>query len=1385
MAEQITHDVVKQAQSMGGPSPIDAPATTTNPSAGDGDAPSESVNQNPKTSEAPSIISTHATSTGTSEVDGDALTSMTNNDDQTHVDGGPNYHKEELVNGDAGETSASEDVLSQQALGDASGGSDTDISRPGSVDPAKERPAGHLRSNSLKKPASFKSVSVTKNFLAKSAASTPPSRPGEKAAPAGLASVPAQLSARPRLVAKSGTGIGNLQRGSLSKINGAGSGPDASKVWNKNQPVPLPPPKQFTDEELKQQFGIHMATRLKADESGKEAKWADIDDDEDDWAPDTVQWMDGTKSTVAAVEDQPPPAGETPPATESPVEEEKPAPAPPSTSQPSTSTSGTKTILKPGAHAQNASTKPALGLKGQSDKPTLVAKPSATAPVKSPWATLPPVDKMPLVQPPMQPPPPRFSQRDHGYESYPASLQPAKEIAPDDFNRSWRDERGNRELFNSHSGRYEPVHETRRGSVRDGSFRQQPSVLQRPSQDGPAEPSAAFQTSRTSADTPSWGRRRNSSNVSGGSGRRMSIDRRGPDVPLMPLNVQRRGSHSMNGPDTAVPGTPRFAQKALNTEAIQPVPEQPASWAQRPSPSLTHAQPVSPYGSVASSGIHDGAVQAAPVPVENAVEVQNRLMREKLERARLAKQQEREREEREEAERKERLRKKLEAMGLTDDSKSKSKEQSPARSIEKSPLKETAAPAPVQSPPKPPVPTSEGEVAQYGMMKVHQPQPVKKQYHSEANTQKSFGRGESAPKPSPSPVKAQTEAASKLATSLTATPPPANNIKRDDRTNKSQPEQSHAAGPVQPPDTQGLSAWSNTSLAQQPRTWSANAGANVWGPPQSKDRALGNGTFDSGYNRAQSRPGQHLPAQAPSVQPAAIGSDTALKASPPQPQVASARPFAQPPMYTQTQTLPSQAASAAPAHGSKMHPPGPIGPPAEKTWGNFAAAIRHDDQETAAKAQNDYDRFGGHTFRPEFRETYTDQQGKTQKTVHQKVGGTAALLNGNLAAEVSRSTAAPEVKPKDEATKPAFTSAAVPSEGPSQSHLQPSGPTARSSRFFPRAQPTANTFDSPPPPETEAHPAFTGDSHHPVVKMPKPSPRVRLPPAAIEAAVAPEAPVSMPTRFRPSHLGARPLALDPEWQARFNSLLEKSSPATASVPGVKGPSPIQPPSHAKASSLAVAPSSKAPLDVREAKVSATVSLPNAPPNGPPKKPFVEDNSSDVVTRTCVEAILLEEREFGSLPIVRLSKVPHLAAHEPAAPSPISRSNSRFPRHVDTTTKSTLSMSDNDSENIDVVIRLPNMKEPITKSIPRKRGRKGPGPKPRRNFTPTNGPSGSTQNPRSRKPSNYQSQGSNSNSNSNSNNATRQSNGGSGWSNNRSTTTQTNSWARRATAPIVH
>jgi hypothetical protein len=51
---------------------------------------------------------------------------------------------------------------------------------------------------------------------------------------------------------------------------------------------------------------------------------------------------------------------------------------------------------------------------------------------------------------------------------------------------------------------------------------------------------------------------------------------------------------------------------------------------------------------------------------------------------------------------------------------------------------------------------------------------------------------------------------------------------------------------------------------------------------------------------------------------------------------------------------------------------------------------------------------------------------------------------------------------------------------------------------------------SPPPPETEYHPAFSGHPCEPVVRIPQPTPRVRLPPPATEPILPAESPVSMP-----------------------------------------------------------------------------------------------------------------------------------------------------------------------------------------------------------------------------------------------------------------------------------
>lgn len=73
------------------------------------------------------------------------------------------------------------EVSADQTAIEGSVGSDTDTSRPLTSDPAnKYQPEGphHARSNSIKKPATFKAVSVTKNFLAKAGTTAAPAVKG-------------------------------------------------------------------------------------------------------------------------------------------------------------------------------------------------------------------------------------------------------------------------------------------------------------------------------------------------------------------------------------------------------------------------------------------------------------------------------------------------------------------------------------------------------------------------------------------------------------------------------------------------------------------------------------------------------------------------------------------------------------------------------------------------------------------------------------------------------------------------------------------------------------------------------------------------------------------------------------------------------------------------------------------------------------------------------------------------------------------------------------------------------------------------------------------------------------------------------------------------------
>lgn len=489
--------------------------------------------------------------------------------------------------------------------------------------------------------------------------------------------------------------------------------------------VPQAPPKQFTDEELKQQYGIHLATRLQADEGGNDAKWADIDD-EDDWAPEAVEWMDGTKSTVVPQEVAPPepqtmqrPAQQQPqapaqrtvlhlaPRTQPPVQEqaapsaapaqeapvsqpEAPAPAPANAVKPilapKRSDSQSMKILKPGAAAIQAK------LNGPSasgtEKPSLKAK-NPAPPQTSPWKPVPKPDSVSAINPPTQAShapaqyAPLASQDARSYEQ--PQQAPARQIAADTFDRSWKEgEGGARELFNSANGRYEPAPEGRRSSVKQDGFRK-PAVLQRQSHNGPspAEPSPAFQ-SRTSAQADGgWGNRRRGSSVSQSSnpaGRRMSMQR----------------SHDL---PPAVSET--IPAAAARNEPVKPSFPQQSAWDQQ--------MPARPSGDAQpSASLQEPAPAAeASLSAEEAAKLQAKVMKEKRE---LAQKRRKEQEESEEAAKKERLAARLAALGGAGKSKKDRDAEAAAAAAATKNLPKAAesapAPAVVQPNPAKPAETS-------------------------------------------------------------------------------------------------------------------------------------------------------------------------------------------------------------------------------------------------------------------------------------------------------------------------------------------------------------------------------------------------------------------------------------------------------------------------------------------------------------------------------------------------------------------------------------------------------------------------------------------------------------------------------------------------------
>jgi hypothetical protein len=190
MADQSIQDVVNQTQSVGDHSPSDVPASTTDNTTTEGNVEGGVKNKDNETSKQKVPALTEGQDKTLSSLREDVLgTELTPNDaplvrdDRTSECLESADQKQEPkrgeseasdfggiskegINGRVTTPEVVEECAIQQALADASGGSDTDASRP--------EVGSSVRSSSVKKPTSFKAVSVTKNFLAKAAGSTPP-----------------------------------------------------------------------------------------------------------------------------------------------------------------------------------------------------------------------------------------------------------------------------------------------------------------------------------------------------------------------------------------------------------------------------------------------------------------------------------------------------------------------------------------------------------------------------------------------------------------------------------------------------------------------------------------------------------------------------------------------------------------------------------------------------------------------------------------------------------------------------------------------------------------------------------------------------------------------------------------------------------------------------------------------------------------------------------------------------------------------------------------------------------------------------------------------------------------------------------------------------------
>ena len=937
-----------------------------------------------------------------------------------------------------------------------------------------------------------------------------------------------------------------------------------------------------------------------------------------------------------------------------------------------------KTILRPGARTTTPM-KPGLILKNLPEKSSQQEKPALDNSVKSPWAKLPPVEKASPISftPPADSRPQVSSYAREDYQSGDARLAPfpAHEIGPDDFSRSWREvERGgNRELYNSQSGKYEPVKALRRPSRQEPHLRPS-SLLQRPShqnaagQDQPAAAGDAVQTEQC----PESGADVNDS--------------------LAKDPVSRETKQASNRTPPHAPDSSDFKSGTANSQ-----PQSTSTGAHSTTSDAAASQK-------SSSGFDETSSVQQPEPPASAEDVralQQKLMRERIDAARKRKQEE---EAKEETAKRERIAAKLAALEAPPKPASTKVQEPEPTTVKPQISKSETANAPSQ------VQKTEATTAATAL-------PARPK--SRTPLPKTLPSRDASVTAVPSPPTPETpiaisthkpgqrlsESTSTLGLNSPSRKRLGQTLPRPVSESTSQEAGSEEfitlPGLGQPPPEDTLShPWQNTALpsgGELSLGWSSSPkfktpSSNVWGlPTVNKQQAIGHGAFD------RTLPQVKLPAQLDSPKTSAE-------------EELSRRPSLSPGLSFDNIV---NTATSTPI-GQNMHPmmhrPQAYGPPdfqqsshnlsfaqpgrlhdfrdrgygtqpvqdeykraARSAWQNFGDVAAREDEEAREAAKREYAaRLAGNLPKviPTYRETF-------KQTVAGETLGQRQIVS------VSKTIHDAQAGQKDMPPLQAPIGTPLTSGTPlaQQSHIPvnlPMTSTKTSSRYFgpglldrphiihasvqSRIETGLNWPASPqcPPHENAEHPVH-GAIEHPVVQLPTPPPVVRLPFRQSRATSTDDAPVQMPRRnFR---TGVQPIVNSADWQQRFNGLFGRIDAAVSASTSPMASSPVLAVAVPMVSSVPTESLSRIAFEMPWNSF-VPVKLPYVPIRLPRR---VEERNGrqtpapaiDMIIDSRVESKPMEDeiwadREFGSLPVVKLPKANVKTRPVTTLPSPPTR-----------------------------------------------------------------------------------------------------------------------------------